>query len=275
MALGLVGHARMHRMMAVNKAYNHAGNIASALLAMVLVAKFDVDSVFAALVVVSIVAAASCLLIRPADLQSDGRGPVEERPPLRLDRELLVLTLAVALFHLANAPAMPLVALEVKALHGTDAQVAAVVFVAQCVMVPMAWACGPLAGRFGRKWVFAVGFVALPLRLVAYTLVGSPSALVLLQSLDGIGTGDYGVLIAATCSDLAQRGHGFTTLMGITATAQALGGFLGPLLAGALLQHLGFAWAFLVLAAIAALAALVYLAGMPETARRAISSLRT
>ena len=61
---------------------------------------------------------------------------VEARVPLRLERPVVVLVVAVALFHLANAPAMPLVALEVKALHGTHTQVAAVVFVAQCVMVP-------------------------------------------------------------------------------------------------------------------------------------------
>ena len=73
LALGLVGHERMPRMMAINQAYNHAGNIAAALVAIVLIQWFGVGSVFTATFVVSVLAAASCLLIRPADLVHDKR----------------------------------------------------------------------------------------------------------------------------------------------------------------------------------------------------------
>ena len=65
----------------------------------------------------------------------DGDGtssPVSFRK-LFQDRRVVVLFGATALFHLANAPVMPLVALYVKHLKGSDIQVAAVVLVAQAI----------------------------------------------------------------------------------------------------------------------------------------------
>ncbi len=49
------------------------------------------------------------------------------------------------------------------------------------------------------------------------------------------------------------------------ATALSVGGVLGPLAAGALVQHLGFAAAFWAFAGVAAAAAAIFIAFMPET----------
>jgi len=157
------------------------------------------------------------------------------------------------------------VALYVKHLHGTDRQVAAVVLVAQAVMVPVAVLTGWACNRWGRKPTFAIGFVVLPLRIVLYTLAPNASTLVWLQALDGIGAGIYGVAIVAICADLTHGRGGFNTLNGLIATALAIGGVLGPVLSGLLVQHLGFAMAFYLFATIATAAALLFLLGMPET----------
>ncbi len=121
----------------MNQAWNHAGNIAAALSAMALVAWFSLESVFFAVTAVSVLAAASVFLIRSDELDEgrasgvaeDGDGPV--RPigwcELFRDRRVVVLFAATALFHLANAPVMPLVALYIKHLQGSEHQVAAVV----------------------------------------------------------------------------------------------------------------------------------------------------
>ena len=103
---------------------------------------------------------------------------------------------------------MPLIGLYVSRLGeaaGTDGaavnrQVAAVVLVAQAVMIPVALAAGRLCDRWGRKPVFAIGFVALPLRIFLYSLTTNPWVLVALQTLDGIGAGIYGVAIVADVS---------------------------------------------------------------------------
>jgi MFS family permease len=130
-------------------------------------------------------------------------------------------------------------------------------------MIPVAIAAGRLCERWGRKPVFAVGFVVLPVRIFLYSLARDPWALVALQALDGIGAGIYGVVIVSMCADLTRGQGGFNALQGLIATALSVGGVLGPLAAGALVQHLGFAVAFDVFAA--AVAALVFIGLMPET----------
>src|SRR5262249_2624662 len=138
LALALVGHAGLCRMMGHNQGWNHAGNLAAALLAMGLVPLFGVPSVFFAVTAVSVLAAGSVFLIREAELDEEVASGVKGQPRnemtipgLLRDRRILTLFAATALFHLANAPVMPLVGLYIDRLGGSGTQVAAVVFVAQ------------------------------------------------------------------------------------------------------------------------------------------------
>jgi MFS family permease len=275
LALGLVGHAALNRTVGVNQGWNHAGNIASALTAMLLVGWLGLPSVFYAVTAASILAALSVTLIRPNEVnevRASGAGNGDENRPgflgLLHDRRVLILFAAAAMFHLANAPVMPLVGLYIARLGGTDTQVAAVVLVAQTVMIPVALAAGWLCDRWGRKWVFAIGFIVLPLRIFLYSLTSDPWMLVALQSLDGIGAGIYGVVIVAICADLTRGRGGFNSLQGLIATAVSVGGVIGPLAAGLLVQHLGFQTAFYAFAGVAAVAALLFLGFMPETCPR-------
>ena len=259
---GLVGHAALNRTMGNNQGWNHAGNIAAALLAMGLVSLFGVTSVFYAVAVVSVLAAGSVFLIREDELDesrasgaADGGGKGAGLRELLRDRRVLVLLAATALFHLANAPVMPFVGAYIKKLGGNDVQVAAVVLVAQAVMIPVALAAGWLCDRWGRKSVFAIGFLALPVRIFLYSLTQDPWVLVALQALDGIGAGIYGVVIVAMCADLTQGQGRLQRPSGMIATALAIGGVIGPLGAGFLAEHLGYNGVFYVFAGIAAVAA--------------------
>jgi MFS family permease len=255
-----------------NQGWNHAGNLASAVLAMALVSTLGLTSVFFTVTAVSILAAASVFVIRENEIdekRATGAGNAKDgRAGLRQllhDRRVLVLLAATALFHLANAPVMPFLGAYIKQLGGSHVQVAAVVLVAQAVMIPIAVAAGFLCDRWGRKPVFAIGFLALPIRILLYTLTTNPWVLVALQAFDGIGAGIYGVVIVAICADLTKGKGGFNALSGLIATALAVGGVIGPLGAGFLAEHLGYNGFFLVFAAIAALAATVFLTMMPET----------
>jgi MFS family permease len=271
LALGLVGHAALSTTMGVNQGFNHAGNIAAALTAMLLVSWLGLVSVFGTVAVVSVLAALSVFLIRAGEVDEERASGAEGNTDrtsvswMFRDRRVLVLFAATALFHLANAPVMPLVGLYISRLGGSDAQVAAVVLVAQAVMVPVALAAGWLCDRWGRKWVFGIGFVVLPLRIFLYSLTTDPRVLVALQALDGIGAGIYGVAIVAVCADLTRGKGGFNSLQGLIATALSVGGVIGPLAAGLLVQHLGFQVAFWAFAGVAAVAAVVFVGWMPET----------
>lgn len=271
LALGLVGHAALNRTMGQNQGWNHAGNLAAALLAMGLVSLFGVASVFYAVTAVSLLAAGSVFFIREDEVDEgrasgageDGKG--NSLRELLKDRRVLVLLAATALFHLANAPVMPFIGAYIKELGGSHVQVAAVVLVAQAVMIPVALAAGWLCDRWGRKWVFGIGLVALPLRIFLYSLTQDPWMLVALQALDGIGAGVYGVVIVAICADLTKGKGGFNSLSGMAANALAVGGVIGPLGAGFLAQHLGYNAFFYVFSGIAAAAAILFITLMPET----------
>jgi MFS family permease len=258
--------------MGVNQSWNHAGNLAAALLAMGLVTLFGIRAVFFAVPVVSLLAAGAVGLIRPKEIDEAGASGGVQDPAsggrlrsLLADRRVVILLAATALFHLANAPVMPFLGAYIAKLGGSKVQVAAVVLVAQAVMVPVALLAGGLCDRWGRKWVFAVGFLALPVRIFLYSLTEDPWVLVGLQALDGIGAGIYGVVVVAMCADLTRGKGGFNALSGLIATALAVGGVLGPLGAGFLADRLGFRGFFYVFAGIAAAAAVLFLALMPET----------
>ena len=160
-ALGLVGNARLNKTIGDNQAWNHAGNITAALTAMALVSIFSIGSVFFAITIVSVLAAMAVLLIRPEEIDVRGASGLDgelNRPAhevriwsLLREHTVLVLFASTALFHLANAPILPMVGLYIKSLHGTDKQVAATVLTAQVVMIPVAWATGWLCDRWGRK----------------------------------------------------------------------------------------------------------------------------
>ena len=272
LALGLAGHKMLNRTMGQNQGWNHAGNIASALLAMALVSTLGLNSVFYAVGLCAVLAAASVTLIRERELDerlATGLTREQEKnvpaSALFRDRTVLFLLLSVVAFHLANAPILPTVALYVKKLGGSDNLMTATVLTAQLVMVPVALLTGRLCDSWGRKPVMAVAFLVLPLRIFSYALVSSPAALVLLQCFDGIGAGIFGVAIVAIAADLTRGKGYFNTLNGLFATAVAAGGVAGPLTSGVLVEHLGFKTTFGAFALLAALGAVIFLLLVPET----------
>jgi MFS family permease len=274
LALALVGHELLNKMAGQNQGWNHAGNIAAAVAAMALVKVFNVSAVFFAVGACSLLAAASVLLIRTDDLDeqiatglTEGDGQMVSRKELFRDPSVLALIIAIFLFHLANAPILPATALYVKKLGGSDSLMTATVLTAQTVMVPVSLLAGRYGDRWGRKPVMGIAFWFLPLRILSYTLVSNPKAVVWLQALDGIGAGIYGVVVISLAADLTRGKGRFNTLAGLFATALATGGVFGPLISGFLLQHLGFKGTFYCFAALALLGAVVFTVFVPETKR--------
>ncbi|MGB8113682.1 MAG: MFS transporter [Candidatus Sulfotelmatobacter sp.] len=272
LALALVGHRLLNHTAGVNQSWNHAGNIAAALAAILLVRFMGISSVFYAVGVSSVFGAASILLIREKDLDErlasglaeSSDAPVPWKNLLR-ERSVLALIASIFLFHLANAPILPVTALYVKQLGGSDDLMTATVLTAQVVMVPVSLFAGRYGDRWGRKAVMAIAFWFLPLRILSYTFVSAPKAVVWLQSLDGIGAGIYGVIVIALAADLTRGKGRFNALAGAFATALACGGVIGPIISGVLLQHFGFKITFYVFAALATVGALIFNWFVPET----------
>src|SRR3984885_9434143 len=175
LALGLAGHKLLNRTMGTNQSWNHAGNVVAALTAVGLVSVLGLRSIFFSVSVCSLLAMGAVLLIRESDLDervATGMTTDTDKPvkwtELLSDRTTRFLFISIFLFHLANAPILPTVALYVKQLGGSDSLMTATVLTAQIVMIPVALASGRLCDSLGRKPVMAVAFWVLPLRILSY-----------------------------------------------------------------------------------------------------------
>ena len=275
LALALVGHNLLNKTAGTNQGWNHAGNIVAAVAAMALVQWLGVSSVFYAVGVSSLAAAASVLMIRSEDLDERvAAGLTKEHPQpmpwmaLLGDRTILAVFVSIFLFHLANAPILPTTALYVKQLGGSDSLMTATVLTAQIVMVPVAIFAGRYGDRWGRKPILAIAFWILPLRILSYIVARDPKMVVWLQGLDGIGAGIYGVIVISLAADLTRGRGRFNTLAGLFATAVAVGGVVGPVISGFMVQHAGFKSTFLLFAALALAGAGIFTFLVPETKAR-------
>jgi MFS family permease len=270
LALALVGYKALNRTLGENQSWNHAGNIVAALLAFVAVRYFGSASIFYSVAIASLVGAFSVYWMRKQELNEeiasgDGKQVKVNWGTMLRDRSVLFLLAAVALFHLANAPILPVTALYIKQLGGSSALTTFTVLSAQLVMVPVAWMTGRLCDSWGRRPIMAVAFWVLPFRILSYTLAHNPHMVVFLQALDGIGAGIYSVAIIAFAADLTRGKGQFNSLLGLFATAQAIGGVVGPVVSGLVLQHFGFNMTFIGFAVLALLAAAIFQVLVPNT----------
>jgi MFS family permease len=137
------------------------------------------------------------------------RGGCTSRPALKVlitCRPLLIFAACAVLFHFASAAMLPLVgqklALQDKNL-GTSLMSACII-AAQIVMVPMAMLVDAKADAWGRKPLFLIGLLILPIRGMLYTLSDDPYWLVGVQLLDGVGAGIYGAIFPIIVADLMR-----------------------------------------------------------------------
>src|SRR4051812_39553873 len=182
-------------------------------------------------------------------------------------RPLLVFSLTGALFHLANASMLSLVAqkLALQNIGWGIALTAACAIAAQSVMVPTAALAGARADAWGRRPLLLAAFLALALRGALYTVWDHPAWLIGVQLLDGLGAGLIGALFPVVVADLTRGSGHFAAAQGAVGTLHAVGGIVSGALAGYIVVFAGYNAAFLTLAMIAALGAVVFWLAMPET----------
>lgn len=284
--LGLVGHARFARRTGRNEAFNHAGNVAAALLAGAIGDYVAYEGIFYLLAGMCLASIVSALAIRSREIDYELARGAEHRQPeeapaagsrqpmhaakistLFKDRRVLAFAVAVVLFHVANAAMLPLVGqkLTLGKAEGAAGYMSACIIAAQLVMVPVALLASRLAESWGRKPTFLIGFAVLPLRGALYTCTDNPYALVAIQLLDGIGAGIFGVVGVLVIADLTEGTGRFNLMQGALATATGIGASLSNLMTGYVVQATTQNVGFVVLATVAGLALLFYMLFVPET----------
>jgi MFS family permease len=133
-------------------------------------------------------------------------------------------------------------------------------------MVGVAWLVGrAMAKGIGRKTIFLVGLAMLPVRGVLFSFVHFPVGIVLIQLLDGVAAGIFGVIAIIIASDLMRGTGRFNLAQGLTALCVGVGAGLSNFVGGFIVQGFGYPAGFLSLAAIAAGALVFFAVLMPET----------
>ena len=136
---------------------------------------------------------------------------------------------------------------------GTDViALSACIIAAQLVMVGVAAMVGwSMRQGVGRKMIFLVAFVTLPIRGFLFTLTDSPWGVVGIQLLDGVAAGIFGVISIIIAADLMRGTGRFNLAQGLVTLSTGLGAAASNLCAGLIVQASGFTAGFLALASIA------------------------
>jgi len=284
LTLGLYRRAELARRMGRNAALDHAGNVAIAAVAGAIGWAVSQRAVFLLVPVFAVLAAVAVLSIparaidhqrargvEPSATENDGAASPSGISVLVKCRPLLVYACCAMLFHFANAPLLPLVGQKLALTHGdlATAMMSACIIAAQAIMLPIALLVGHNADRWGRKPILLIGFAILPVRAALYILSDNSTWLIGVQLLDGVGAGIFGAITPLLLADLMHGTGRYNIAQGAVATAQGLGASSSGLIAGLIIDHLGYTAAFVEAAAVAAIALAVLATLMPETASMA------
>jgi len=290
-SLGLVGPNQFPARVSRNEGFNHAGNFAAALLAGVIGQRYGYQWIF--LLVCFCAAASVCAvaLIRPYEIDhaiarggqskpEDRASPerseqLEAKPIGLIDlfrrKDLVIFLVSAILFHFGNAAMLPMAGQVLAKVHpGADVSaLGACIIAAQLVMVGVAAAAGwALRLGIGRRKIFMIALVLLPIRGILFSLTDSPVAIVAIQLLDGVAAGIFGVISVIIASDLMRGTGRFNLAQGLVALATGLGATMSNLVAGFVVQAFGYSIGFVTLAMIAISALLFFAILMPETGPR-------
>jgi MFS family permease len=277
-SLGLVGYSALAERLGRNQRFASTGALVGAGFMGLVGYLLSYQAIFAVAAALGLPLFAALSWIRAADIHfgqscgaPDHHGP--EQPPrirrraLWQDSRLLVFSVCLFLFQLANASVLPLAgeALIHESQTGSSLIISALIIVPQILVALMAPWAGRRAQSWGRRPLLLIGFAALPIRALCFALISDPLLLLGVQVLDGISATVLGVLTALVIADITGGTGRFNLAQGIVGTASGIGASLSTTLSGLVAERLGSGAGFSCIAATALLATVVVLIFMPET----------
>ena len=177
------------------------------------------------------------------------------------ERGLYPFAAAAGLFTLGNAAMLPF-----ALTRGVSALVvSATVIVPQAVAALLSPWLGRTAQRIGRRRILLLGLIALPIRGIAFALLPGAVPLLLAQTLDGVSSAMFGIMLPLISCDISRRSGAFNLTMGGIGLVISVGATLSTTLAGLMTETLGIRTTLLGLAGAGGLATLLAWLAMPET----------
>ncbi|HEY0223614.1 MAG TPA: MFS transporter [Pseudolabrys sp.] len=274
--LGLVKQRGFTRQIGRNEAFNHAGNVAAALLCGALGYAFGLSAVFVVMSVLAVISLGALAYIDPKEIDYNAARGASAKSGAKIESfavvfksmPLIVLAATLLLFHLGNAAMLPLLGQSLAA-KGADpsAYTSATIVIAQLTMIPAALLAAKLAELRGYWIVFMLALLALPLRGALAAALTGPITLGPVQILDGVGAGLLGVAVPGLVARILNGTGHVNAGLGAVMTAQGVGASLSPALGGLMAERLGYAASFLGLGGIAAFALALWVLARPVTAQ--------
>jgi MFS family permease len=277
-SLGLVGHAALPERLGRNQRFASTGSLSAAGLMGLIGYVFSYRAIFLLVVALTLPLMVALARIHATDIHF-GRscGAPQHHTPDRPARSgrvnlwkspaMLVLGVGLFLFQLANASILPLVG-EGLIYHGDSRSsliVSALIVLPQIIVALMAPWVGRQAESWGRRPLLLIGFGALPVRALLFSLVTDPPLLLAVQLLDGVSGAVVGVMTALVIADATNGTGRFNLAQGLIGTVSGIGASLSTALFGLIAVRFGQTVVFLIIASVAAVAAYIIWLWMPET----------
>jgi predicted MFS family arabinose efflux permease len=213
----------------------------------------------------------ACVLMIPPRSIDDraARGAKEEDPDsqpsgltvLLRHKALLVLALALAVFHLGNAAIVPLYGMSAVSASKTNGPgfVATIVVIAQGVMVVASVVAMQVAEKRNYWLILLVSFLVLPLRGVFACFLTGWWGVVPVEILDGVGIGLQSVAMPGMVARSLYGTGRVNLAQGAVITIQGAGAAFSPALGGWIAEWVGFSPTFLVLGGFGLIAAVAWI----------------
>lgn len=271
--LGITGQKGFLFQMGRNEAFNHSGNMAVAVLAAITCWIWGTGSVFLLMTTMAVCAVLRTLAINKNDIDHDvargiekHEGPTVSVSVLALIKrpELALTGLTLLLFHLANAAQLPMLSMQVassptESLFSPGTYAALTVAISQAVMIPVALLTARYASRYGYARLVVIALIVLPFRAAIASFWSNEFVLFPVQALDGVAAGILGVAVPGLIASLFNGSGHINAALGLVMLLQGLGASFSPALAGAIVSHTSWSFAYLILAGIALCAVFIWI----------------
>jgi MFS family permease len=228
--------------------------------------RYGVGAVLPWLAVEQALAVGAALLIHENGAERTPGSEAEPRPGGGLnDRTLWVFAVAMVLFHAANAPGGVYLGLFLQNDLGASRAVLSYAFVVSMIVwMLVVRPAGRWADRIGRRPLLLAGWAVMALRLALVAAASEPWQVLIIQVLDGLANGLFAVLAAAWVTDRLADPRRVGEAQVLVGSCLVLGSAVGPLLAGLIVEPLGYRTTFALLAGVGAAATLLVVARVPE-----------
>lgn len=280
-SLGLVGKDLFPKRVSTNESIVHAGTVIAIIIIGLSAQLYGHSWIIYGTLLFSILALIPIPFINASEINysvarelpliQNGTDETRVTPVSFLDlaksKSILIFLSAVIVFHFANAAQLPLVGQELAKINPDNDSIfmAGCIVLAQFVMIVVAFSLGFIINKIGRKRIFLFAFIFLILRALLFSITENSYYLLIIQLLDGISAGIFGVVAVVMVSDLATGTGRFNFLLGALGLCVGIGSSLSNIIAGFITKAYGFHLGFISLAFMATIGLFTYAFALQET----------